>query len=145
YDHKNDLQPKLSSRNTSRHSFPSLQFFRPRIVCYIDTNLTTLTIESTGDNPADVYHAIIQSRSPKEPLPNIQFSQRVDKQQYLDTIQRLRDHIAAGDCYEINYCTEGYSEGTDIQPLQVFKELNAISPAPFAAYYRQLDQYMMCA
>ncbi len=145
YDYKNDLEPKLSSRHTAKHNFPQLQFFRPRIVCHINTEKTALTIESIGDTPEEVYADIMRSVSPKETLPGIQFTQKVDRPQYLETIHRLRDHIGEGDCYEINYCTEGYCENADVSPLQVFKELNAISPAPFAAYYKQSHNYMMCA
>lgn len=145
YDHKNDLQPKLSSTHNAKHNFPSLQFFQPRIVCHINIERTTLTIEAIDHKPADVYNAIMRSSAPPATLPQLKFSQKVDKQTYLDTIQKLRIHIAEGDCYEINYCTEGYCEHVDVNPLQVFKELNAASPAPFAAYYGHYDSYMMCA
>ena len=78
-------------------------------------------------------------------LPSLQFKSTTGKDEYLDTIAKLRKHIADGDCYEINYCCEGYSEHVDIEPLQVFNALNTLSPAPFAAYYRRDDKYMMCA
>lgn len=145
YDHKNELDPKLSSGHPAKHTFPSLRFFRPRIVCYIDAEKTTLTIETVGNTPEEIYRDILNSKLSSTALPEIRFAQKVDKQHYLNTIQKLRGHIAEGDCYEINYCTEGFCEAVDVDPLQVFKELNAASPAPFAAYYRHNNEYMMCA
>jgi para-aminobenzoate synthetase component 1 len=145
YDYKNDLEPKLLSRHAAKHHLPILQFFNPRIVCYINTEKNELTIESIGDSPGDIYRDIFRSASTPTALPHLQFSQKVDRLDYLETIQKLRTHIAEGDCYEVNYCTEGYCENVDVSPLQVFKELNTASPAPFAAYYRLLNNYMMSA
>ena len=144
YDYKNNLEPKLVSAHPQKTGFPVAGFFIPRTVCHIDNAQTTVTIESF-DDPALVYKEIIASEIVSEPrLPKLQFTAVVNKPQYLDTISKLRKHIADGDCYEINFCTEGYCENADVQPLQVFNALNAISPAPFAAYYRCMDKYMMC-
>ena len=80
-----------------------------------------------------------------KPLPSLQFKSTTGKEEYIETIAKLRSHIADGDCYEINYCCEGYCEHVDVEPLQVFDALNTLSPAPFSAYYRCDDKYMMCA
>ena len=145
YDLNNQLEPKLSSRHPVKIGFPMLSFFTPRTVCYINKPCTTLTIESF-DDPAFVYKTITAQRGTiQTPLPQLQFARSIKKDTYLDTIDGLRKHIANGDCYEINFCTEGYCELVDIEPLRAFKALNNLSPAPFAAYYRLHDQYMMCA
>ena len=145
YDHKNTLEPKLSSSHTANIGFHIAGFFVPQTVCHINTQQTGLTIESF-DDPALIYKSINEVEvASMLTLPKLQFSSRVSKQQYLETIEKLREHIADGDCYEINFCTEGYCERADVQPLQVFNALNALSPAPFAAYYKCHDKYMMCA
>jgi para-aminobenzoate synthetase component 1 len=146
YDHKNELESKLGSTHPQAMGFPSLHFFTPRIVCYISADRASLIIESIGIDPADVFAAIMgmEIRQPA-PLPQLNFKQRTVKEHYLSAIAHLRKHIADGDCYEINYCTEGYCEGTSIHPLDAFKRLNEISPAPYAAYYKLEDKYMMCA
>ncbi len=146
YDHKNELEHKLSSSHPEMMGFPSLHFFTPRIFPYIGADRTSLTIETIGTDPADVYDAIMSTeiRQPA-PLSKLSFRQRTNKDNYLSAIAHLRKHIADGDCYEINYCTEGYCEGAKVQPLDAFKKLNEISPAPYAAYYRLEDKYMMCA
>jgi len=78
-------------------------------------------------------------------LPKITFQLNISKDKYLQTVDRLREHIAAGDCYEINFCCEGFSKNETIDPLQVFIRLNEVAPAPFAAFYRHDERYMMCA
>ena len=144
YDHKNTLEPKLSSRHGHTHNYPEVHFFIPQTVCFID-KAGALTIESYSE-PAAIYEQILATMDAEAPpLPKAQFTRRTSQADYLTTIDKLRAHIADGDCYEINFCTEGYCEEALIDPLTVFEKLNGFSPAPFAAYYRLDSQYMMCA
>ncbi len=145
YDHKNTLEPKVTSRHSGNMGFPETYFFVPETVCYVDTAKTKLTIE-TYQEPAHVFQQIIESgtRVGTE-LPLLIFTQRIDKEQYLQTVDQLRKHIIEGDCYEINFCNEGFCENANIEPLTVFSKLTELSPAPFAAFYRNNASYMMCA
>lgn len=145
YDYKNILEPKLISAKPAKTGFPSLHFFIPETVCHINKEQTALTIESFAD-PADIYAAICATvpRTERD-LPHLAFTATTDKDTYLQAVEQLRRHIRNGDCYEINYCNEGYCNNAAIDPLSVFNRLNGLSPAPFAAYYRLGDSYMMCA
>ena len=146
YDFKNEIEKELTSRRTAKIGFPLLHFFIPETVCYIRKNSNSLDIESFTD-PEIVYEEIsgIMSRFESGNLPKLSFQSDVDKSTYINTIDQLRGHIAAGDCYEINYCVEGYCHGTQLSALPVFNALNKLSPAPFAAYYKLFDRYAMCA
>ena len=145
YDYKNMLEPKLASCHPLKTGFPLLYFFIPQTVCHINREQTDLTLESF-DDPALIYKAIIETDIAEEKqIPRLKFDARINKERYLSIISKLRTHIADGDCYEINFCNEGFCEDADVPPLEVFKSLNALSPAPFAAYYRLEDKYMMCA
>jgi len=146
YDHKNVLEPKLPSAHAANTGFPILHFFVPEVVCYINRDLTKLVIESF-EYPDTIYKQIVDTtKNPSDhQLPKLAFTGRVERERYLDTISKLRRHIADGVCYEINFCTEGYCENVSIAPLQVFDALNHLSPAPFAAFYRLNDKYMMSA
>lgn len=146
YDYKNIIEPKLASSHPANTGFPLLHFFIPQTVCHINRKQTILTIASF-DDPGLIYKAIAEtdiSVKPKE-IPKLHFISRTGKEQYLDAISKIRKHIADGDCYEINYCNECYCEHVDIDPLQVFNKLNALSPAPYSAYYKLDNNYLMCA
>lgn len=146
YDYKNELEPKLSSRHENKFSFGDLSFFCPDVVCHINTAQTIFTIESLTASPEEIYQAIIATKAPAQTrLPSISFEQKIKKEEYVRTINLLRQHIANGDCYEINFCGEGFSSVEQLDTLSVFNRLNELSPAPFAAYYRLHNQYMMCA
>ncbi len=146
YDFKNVLEPALESRHPARHHFPLLQFFVPETVCYIDRNRSAITIETFGD-PDEIKKDIDSASAMPLPLLDLalSFTPYIQKDQYIDIVGRLREHIREGDCYEINFCGGGYTNAKVEEPLAVFAALNRLSPAPFAAYYRDGDRYLMCA
>ncbi len=146
YDYKNVLEPRLSSSHESVSGFPDIRFYIPETVCYITSLSGELMIETTG-SPDEIYDAITKADNftHSEKIPSLKFSALTDKQTYIETIDKLRAHIAAGDCYEINYCTCGYVDDVVVDPIAAYSALNKLSPAPFAAYYRLDDKYLMCA
>ncbi len=145
YDYKNFLEPKLSSRWGRESSFDETNFFIPEIVLHINREQDLFTIESIG-NPYLIHREImLQTALPVISLPKVDFRHALDKSGYLDNISKIKNHILNGDCYELNYCTKGYADDVDIAPLDVYKALNTISPAPYSAFYRLNENYLMCA
>lgn len=146
YEYKDLLEPKLSSQHPVIHSFPLLHFVVPETVCYINAAQNEFTIETTLE--ADhVYHGIINTPSEIDThvLPKLSFTRSTEDKDYIDVIDKLRQHIADGDCYEINYCISGTAHSKALDTLATFHALNKLSPSPFAAYYRLHHNYMMCA
>lgn len=145
YEYKDVLEPRLHSAQPVRVGFPLLHFFRPRTVLSIDPSGGNLTISCLDADPAAIYAELSSAELQHVHVPLVSFRSRVTQENYLQSIARLREHIAAGDCYEINFCTEGFAEGIHMDPVAAFGALNALSPAPFAACYRLHDQWMMCS
>jgi len=147
YDYKNRLEA-LSSAHPASSGFSLLQFFQPRVVCSIARDSSELKIASVGIRPEDVWKAIRSTVCNEQITPDHQmtvFEKRMDKTAYLDTLHALRQHIIDGDCYEINFCNQAYCADATIDPLLVFRKLNQLSPAPFAAFYKTGLQYLLCA
>jgi len=143
YDYKNIIEPGLSSSNSRKNGFPDISFFVPEIVCVIHRDSNSLQI--TAANPDAVYADITAAEIRTESVAAVTFTAGVEKAAYLSIIDQLRQHIARGDCYEINYCTKGYAMAVDVDPVSAFMRLNKLSPAPFAACYKLEHRYMMCA
>lgn len=142
YDLKNETE-SLQSNHPDRIGFPDLFFFEPEIVLRLSED--QLIIEAA--EPAAVYEAIcttpIQTTAPSgRPL---HIRQVFSREEYLNVIRELQEHIARGDCYEINFCQEFYAEDTGINPLRVYQELSRLSPNPFSAFYRVNDHWLICA
>lgn len=147
YDLKNEME-KLSSSHPDNIQFPGLFFFEPEIV--IRFNEKEMNIDAV--DPEKIFAAInavaIQA-SPEMKWVNIQ--NRVSKKEYIQIVERLKQHILRGDCYEINFCQEFYAENALIDPVAVYKKLSALSPNPFSALYRMPadtdgnDKWLICA
>ena len=76
---------------------------------------------------------------------NIQLQPALSKQEYIETVQKLQQHILRGDCYEINYCQEFFAENILIEPVAVYQQLLEISPIPFSCFYKLENKYLLCA
>jgi para-aminobenzoate synthetase component 1 len=141
YDLKNEIE-NLSSNYPDHVAFPDIFFFKPEILLRL--NDTVLEIEA--EEPAKVYNEILNVPVKEISQKNILlFQSRLTKQEYLQIINQLKAHILRGDCYEINYCIEFFSEHAVTDPAGLYQILSALSPNPFSAYYRIHDKYLICA
>jgi para-aminobenzoate synthetase component I len=145
YDLKNDVE-QLTSNNFDGVGFPVLHFFQPQVVLAIHT--AKVTIHSLAGSPD-----FILKKIERTPIPNSQFRiprplplrSRISRPDYLDTIQTIRQHILRGDIYEMNFCQEFFVENCQLDAPSVFQRLNGIAKAPFSAFYKLRDRYLLCA
>ena len=144
YDLKNEIE-HLSSRHKDSLQFPDLFFFQPEVVLYIQGN--ELSIESLHCAAEDIYSEIVnQNVNPKpSAAARITIKERISKETYTAIIDKIKEHIKRGDCYEINFCQEFFAENAFIHPLLVYNQLTVVSPSPFSAYYKLNDKYALCA
>lgn len=141
YDLKNEIE-KLTSLHTSGIEFPDLFFFEPEVL--VKLSGTALTIEA-GD-PGQVYSEIQETELiQKTEGAGSRIQGRLSRDEYIAIIKKLKKHILRGDCYEINFCTEFFSENVEIDPILTYQRLCAVSPNPFSALYRCDDQWLVCA
>jgi para-aminobenzoate synthetase component 1 len=143
YDLKNEIETVYSS-NPDLVQFPDLFFFRPQVIIRFDKR--QMIIESITQDEEKIFHEISEVQNTKEIASNpITIQNRVDRDEYISIIQKLKQHILRGDCYEINFCQEFFAENVTIDPLMAYKKLSAISPNPFSALYKVDDKYLLCA
>jgi para-aminobenzoate synthetase component I len=142
YDLKNETEDLHSARQDSI-GFSDLYFFEPEILVRFSEN--GIIIESEKENPEKIFRAINNAGEMAGPVQDISVRNRISKEEYLSTIKQLQRNILRGDCYEINFCQEFFSENALIDPLSVYKKLTAISPNPFSALYRLNDKWLICA
>ncbi len=142
YDIKNHIE-NLYSHNTDNINFPDAFLFVPEIVFILQKNVLAIGVVSS--DPEIIFNEINQQQLPLHPLHNINIKPRISKEEYIQNIQHLQQHILRGECYEINYCQEFYAENTSISPVVVYQLLTDISPNPFCSFYRLNDKYLLCA
>ncbi len=139
YELKEDLHG-LFAYKTNRVGFPRIFFFSPSIIIFFKND----ELQVEAEDPDLIFDAINSFDSFSLPSSAVQFTARLSREEYINKIQKLQQHIQRGDCYEINFCQEFYAEGI-IDPVKVFLDLSKISPNPFAAFYKLNEQFLICA
>src|SRR5688572_14238977 len=116
YDLKNEIEA-LTSDNPDYVEFPDLFLFIPQFV--IQLSGSSMLIGSTGNDHRDIYDEITGFRTPvsKKFQSITPIQTRYTKELYIETVERLRQHILRGDCYEINLCQEFYAEEISLDAL----------------------------
>lgn len=143
YDLKNAVAP-LHSSHPDQIGFPDMFFFRPETVLQLSGN--QLTISTLQENPKQIFEEICSLPfGPAGESSHLAIQPRMAKEDYLQKIESIRQHILRGDCYEINFCQEFYATNAEIDPLSVYRQLTEISPNPFACFYKLEDKYVLCA
>lgn len=141
YDLKNQVE-SLSSSNPDYIGFPDFVFFVPEIVVILSEK--KVEISSFAGEPQDIFNQIVSlNKELRTEKPSIKA--RFSRQEFLNNVQTLQDHIQKGDAYEITFCQEFYAENAVIDPVTVFENLNRLSPNPFAAFYKYEDKYLLSA
>jgi para-aminobenzoate synthetase component I len=142
YDLKNETE-KLYSGNFDGIGFADMHFFEPEIVVQLNNCTVSFFCD---DDAGEIFNAI--TRMPiviPEITSTIGIKHRITKNDYVDTIKKLQQHILRGDCYEINFCQEFFAEDAIIDPIEVYHKLVQYSPNPFAALYKLNDKFCICA
>lgn len=143
YDIKNQIE-NLSSNNIDHINFPDFYFFIPEVVFILSKEEVKIGVHSAFDSQ-DIFEEITSIIPEDNLIAKARFSARFSQEEYLETIQKLQQHILRGDCYEVCFCQEFFAENIQIDPVKVFKNLSEISPNPFSAFYKYEDKFLMCA
>lgn len=143
YDLKNEVE-NLFSKNPDGIQFPDLFFFVPQTVLILQRdNLSIGDINGNADNIfQEIMGTPVNLPMPATWVPKLQ--SRFTKDEYIESVQAIRQHILRGDCYEINLCQEFFAHGY-IDPHGVYLKLGKLSPNPFAAFYKLHDKYLLCS
>tara|TARA_R110001592_G_scaffold18399_2_gene76385 strand:- start:395 stop:1651 length:1257 start_codon:yes stop_codon:yes gene_type:complete len=138
YDLKNDTED-LSSNNTDKVQFPEISFFEPKHILFFKGN--EVEIWSEEDVLAQIEKTESSTAQSKLSTPQASITQT----KYLAIIEKLRQHIEEGDCYEINFCQEFHGEIETVNPIQLYLDLNKLSPSPFSCFQKHVDHYILSA
>lgn len=145
YDLKNKIE-KLVSKNNDFLNFPDIHFFIPEFLFVIKNN--ELVISSNIEiNLEKIYSQIVDLDIENENFSKnkISIKNQISKNEYINNLNEIKNHIKRGDIYEMNYCQNFFNDSSEIKPFNVFKHLNKISPTPFASYLKFDDKYLICA
>jgi para-aminobenzoate synthetase component 1 len=144
YDLKSEVE-NIPSKNNALINFGLSFFFEPELVIKVSngklvlcsgTKSLSALVAEINEQPAELSNEIKKT---------IAIQSSITKKEYLTAVEKLKEHILRGDCYEINFCQQFFSEEAVISPLFVYQKLANFSPNPFSALYKLNDKYCICA
>jgi para-aminobenzoate synthetase component 1 len=146
YDLKEETE-NIPSASTDNIKFPLLHFFTPELVIEISAEKHVLHFNEKYISPEkvnEIYNIVFGSDQSvsKSPRP-LMIQHRINRRDYVSAFSTLKEHIAKGDIYEVNFCQEFYAENAMIDPVETYKKLENISQAPFAAFGKFDDKYII--
>ena len=146
YDLKNDIEA-LNSNNFDGLDFPDLFFFQPKKLFLLKGNQLEIQYLNMCDDEVeeDFEEIWLQIADLREQISAIEIKQRISKDNYLDKVSNLLEHIHRGDIYEANFCMEFFAENAVINPLEKFLKLNEISKSPQAVFFKNNIQFLLSA
>ncbi len=148
YDLKNELED-LFSNNFDGVQMPELHFFQPRWVLALKGDRLEVHFYEKENTEEDVKLLVEQILLTE--IDSIQASlvsniqHRITKDEYLNAVNALKNHIRLGDIYEVNFCQEFYAENVEVDPLETFRSLRQVSPTPYSCYYSLGDKFLLSA
>lgn len=149
YDLKNETE-KLHSHNPDRLPLPDCLFFEPEVLLFFEAD----NVNIEANYPDAIFEQINQiSIEPNENEKTAQdlskskeskitFQCDVSQKEYIRQVQVIRENIAAGEVYELNYCLNFWAEAR-IDPLAIYEELVVRSPAPFSCFVKMKEKYLL--
>jgi para-aminobenzoate synthetase component 1 len=139
YDLKNETEA-LHSLNPDALNFPDLYFFVPEYL---------IAVKGTGIEillgTADVLQQINESVIKPVTAAEVKMESSLTKDNYLQQVKKMQQHISQGDCYEVTFCQDFFAANARINPLAVFNTLNEISSSPFGGYFKIREHYILSA
>ncbi|MBI6119658.1 aminodeoxychorismate synthase component I [Salegentibacter maritimus] len=150
YDLKNDVE-NLSSKNFDGLAFPDLYFFQPQKLFLLKGDqlemryLRMLDDEIEEDFSEILNLSVADSHQPKRDDLKAKIQSRISKEEYLQKLDKMLAYIQRGDIYEANFCQEFFVDNREIEPFEVFRDLNEISGPPFATFLKLEEYYLLSA
>lgn len=145
YDLKNDTEELKSSNYDGLH-FPDVFFFQPKKLFLLKENqLEIQYLNMCDDEVEEDLEEIRNQKSEISQKSQIKIQQRISQESYLEKVSKMLEYIHRGDIYEANFCMEFFAEDATLNPIETYKNLNAISEPPFAVFFKNNKQFLLSA
>lgn len=145
YDLKNRIE-KLTTRHDNPAEVYDAHFICPSVVFRMSDVGKIMLKNHSVLSDSEVFRLFEDGfyNRTKVSEDDIKLKALLSRDQYIQAVQRVLEHIHAGDIYEVNYCQEFRARARINSPFGVWKRLNERTRAPFSAFVQTDDIYSMC-
>ena len=142
YDLKNEIETGLKSSNDDSLNFPDCYFYEPEhAIEFLETEVRIY--DKQAKKLFDKINKV-KAFEHKDLNPSIQLKHKLSKTEYLESVQKIKEHILEGDFYELNFCQEFYSKNNNLENLEeLYLKLCENSPSPFSVYQKINNLYLL--
>ena len=131
--------------------FPLAYLYTPTVVIEVSGN--NVTVQTEHESPELIFDQIqAQASTYNFSVPNqihaaksAAIKAQIPKADYIHHIEKILALIRRGDFYEMNYCQAFEVDHLPAHPVNVYTHLTAVSPTPFACFYKNDHHYLLCA
>ncbi|WP_223241345.1 anthranilate synthase component I family protein [Flammeovirga sp. EKP202] len=143
YDLKNEVE-LLCSDHQDGIDMANAFFYIPKTLFIFEGN--EVQIVSDGDAEA-IFYQVSQQEVPQPSIDGWggEVSPKISHKIYIDTVERIQEHIVEGDVYEVNICMEFLAREAEIDPFDLYLRISALSPAPFSAFHKVKNKFVACS
>jgi para-aminobenzoate synthetase component I len=151
YDLKDHIE-RLPRTSVDDLGLPDICFFAPSIILIHDKlERTTWLCSSRCLGSEDSVSVMEELKSneksssfiQKQPLTFTQdFKTNMTRQEYYSSIRRIKEYIASGDVYQVNFA-QRFEAGFSGDPFELFRSYYDENPAPFFAYINAGDHQII--
>lgn len=145
YDYKNYIEEELGSLK-DREKLVEFYFYDGIIA--IDhqkekTYLIALGIKENSKETIERLEKILKTNDLKKEKverlnSHLKITSNTKKEDYLESIRKVKNYIREGDVYQINY-THKFTAKGKVEGLKIYENLRKINPAPFSCYLKCSD------
>ena len=152
YEYHTITKPNTKANLTG---FPLAYLYTPAVVIELSGN--QVTIQTLQENPQSLFEQIsgfkvsflseqgTEQNADQSAAPTTSITPFISKAAYLANIQKILQLIRRGNFYEINFCQAFDVKHIVADPVNVYTHLTALSPTPFACFYKNNSDYLLCA
>ena len=133
YELKNRIE-RLKSEHPDPIGFPELFFFRPRVVLVVRGGEAWLEVSGLMEESAaeSIVRRILDPGNESPAIATrVLIEPTVSRENYGYNFQKLQEHIARGDIYEVNYCVPFEGIAVSFDPISTYSRLTALSRCRF--------------
>jgi len=138
-----DQSENLHSAHPAHFDFRPLSFFEPKhLLVWKRGETTGHWFSHAPEELKRLLEGEVEAIAPH--FRSLPLKPLLSKEEYLQKVRELKKEIKYGNIYELNFC-QWFQAASKIDPEAYFAALNEKSPMPFSAFYRQHDDYLLCA
>ncbi len=136
---------ELENTKANKFKFSDSSFFLPKVVLCLKRGETNLSIYGDKSEAKKLMDSIKLDKIQNdfEVEQKFELKPRLEKEHYINQVEKLKAEIQYGNIYEINFCQEFFDPEADIQPEALFYQFNKNFPVPFSAFYKHKNQYLL--